>query len=426
MTDTGRTDGAIDRGGVFWTLIGFGAAGVSGLFLNLIIEYSYDLDVLGVYSTLLAVFLVGGQVGAMGLHSSVLFHTPAARAKGEPTGQVVVTALRTAVLSSLVCVVVVVVGGQILLSALGSDTHRYGLWAIAIGLYLYPVNKVLHAHLNGLRRIRGVAVITALRFVSLVVIVGLLALTDVDSRFLPWSMTITEVLILGLLLFLVRAELSAEGRRLTEPDLVGRQRRFGLRGMTAGLLLDLNTRIDVLALGALAGSTEVGYYVVASVFGEGLYQLAMVARFSYDPLVAGRHVEGRHEELRDTLRAARRRIYLLMVPVAMATVLAYPIVVRILYNRDIADQTWPVYAFLAAGVMVSAGYIPFTSLMQQTGDPATQSVLLTLISGTNLVLNLSLVPFFGATGAAAATAAAQAALVPYLRYLSKKRLGFAP
>jgi O-antigen/teichoic acid export membrane protein len=99
--------------------------------------------------------------------------------------------------------------------------------------------------------------------------------------------------------------------------------------------------------------------------------------------------------------------------------------VSVLYGDD-ADGTWIVYGYLAAGVVLSAGFIPFTSMLQQSGDPTGQSMLLAGISGTNLILNLLLVPHFGAPGAGLATALAQTALVPYLYLLSRRRLGFIP
>ena len=65
------------------------------------------------------------------------------------------------------------------------------------------------------------------------------------------------------------------------------------------------------------------------------------------------------------------------------------------------------------------------NLLQQTGRPALHSFFLGLVSVTNIVLNLALVPFFGAIGSALGTAMAQAAVVLYLRSLSRRTLGVA-
>lgn len=412
----------IESRGVVWSFVGFAVIGVSGLAINLMVEGAYGRDELGRFSTLLAIFLVGGQVGVLGVHSSVLFHTASAAARGESTAHVARAAVLVVAVSGAVSAAVIVVGGQVIGAALDNDTYTGGLWAIAIGLVLYPVNKVLVAYVNGLRRIRSVAVLTSMRFVGIVVGVGVVAVLDLSSDVLPWVISATELVITTTLAVMLRgAWVRGHGMR----TMAATHARFGLRAMPAGLFLDLNTRIDVLVLGALAGSGEVGNYVIASVFAEGLYQLAMVTRFSYDPVVAALHTGKRIEELRRVMRSARRRVYVAIGVVAVFTVAVYPLVVNVLYGND-ADGTWIVYAYLAAGVALSAGYIPFTSMLQQSGDPTGQSILLAGICGTNLVLNLVLVPRFGAPGAGLATALAQSALVPYLHFLSRRRLGFAP
>ena len=103
--------------------------GLSGLLLNLIINNRYGSTILGQFNVLLAVFIIGGQVGSMGIQSSVLFHTPRACSLGRPTGQVLVAALKVTLVSSSVCVLVLVGGGELLLRAAGNDAYRPGLRA---------------------------------------------------------------------------------------------------------------------------------------------------------------------------------------------------------------------------------------------------------------------------------------------------------
>jgi len=80
---------------------------------------------------------------------------------------------------------------------------------------------------------------------------------------------------------------------------------------------------------------------------------------------------------------------------------------------------------LASGVILTAGYIPFTWFLHQTGHPAAQSLLLGMIALTSVTLNLVLVPLLGTIGAAIGTAAAQASLILYVRNSTRRRLGFA-
>lgn len=419
------TTPAVERSGVYWSLAAFGVAAASGLVLNVIIENRFDTKVLGRFNLALAVFLIGGQVGALGIQSAVLYFTPRAKALGEPTSQVLRAALKVNVLSGLVAAAAIVGGGVIVLRVAGSRDFSTALVAIGIGLVLYPVNKSLLAYVNGLRRIRFFSMGFAGRYVLLVVIVVTAAAVGAPGTALPWAISGAETVLTLVLVALLWRDVTDRTSRGAVTGVERELVRFGLRGMVGGLLLDLNTRVDLLILGGIAGSAAAGRYSVASAFAEGLYQLCLATRSSYDPLVATLHVRGEREALRATLVAARRRLYLIVVPLGVVSVAAYPLVVRVLFSRDLGGGTWGAYAILAGGVVFASGYIPFLSLLQQTGHPREQSVLLGLVSLTNIVANVALVPVFGVLGAALGAAAAQVLFVPFHRILARRTLGWA-
>ena len=77
-----------------------------------------------------------------------------------------VGALTATTVTSLLSTGLIVGIGEVLLRV-GNDYYLKGLHAIALGLFLYPLNKVLLSHINGLRRIRSFSVLFASRFVLL-------------------------------------------------------------------------------------------------------------------------------------------------------------------------------------------------------------------------------------------------------------------
>jgi O-antigen/teichoic acid export membrane protein len=429
MAEPGRTQEdaglePIDRVGVAWSVVAFGVAAMSGLALNLVVSRVYGVDTLGRFNVLLAVFMIGGQVGAMGVQASVLYHTPRARTMDHPTHHVIRAALSLNLVSSLVVTSAVVGIGLVVTSVIENETYRSGLVSIAAGLFLFPLNKSLLAHINGLRRIRAYSLLFAARYLLLIAVVAAMAASGVDGDALTWSVSIVELAMLVALVAALFGELRAMARDAVSPTMQRELLRFGLRGLTGGLLLDLNTRVDVLILGAMAGSAAVGRYSIASVFAEGLYQLALVTRSTFDPLVASLHTMGRDNELRKVVQRGGRRVYSVIVPLGVLSMIVYPIVASRLFTADDSAGTWSVYVLLSAGVVLSAGFIPFTSLLQQTGHPSSQSYLLGLVAGTNVVLNLALVPLIGVNGSALATGVAQAMLVPYLVVLVNRHLGY--
>ena len=386
--------------GAAWSLAGFVVIGLSGLAITIVIENGFDVDSLGRFNVLLSIVLITGQVGTAGRHAALLFMTPSAVSAGEPTAAILKQAVR-AVIPTAVGVALAVVGpGCVALTVSGSEEYRTGLLLITPALTLYPVNKVLASHLNGLRRIRAFSSVTAGRFMAIVIGLLIANATGVSGTWLPAVISVAEIVVAIGALAALRSELWNVASRRAGPELS----RYGRQLLIGGLLLDLSTRIDVLALGALAGPRAVGEYSVASVFGEGLYQLAIVVRLAIDPVVTQLHDQGRHDELRAMVHRIQRRVVVGVTTVGVLSIVAYGTVTSIAYGDEIASSTFAPYAILAVGVMLASPYIPFTNFFQQTGRPSLHSVMLASATATNLVLNLVLVPPFGTVGAAIATA----------------------
>jgi Na+-driven multidrug efflux pump len=74
--------------------------------------------------------------------------------------------------------------------------------------------------------------------------------------------------------------------------------------------------------------------------------------------------------------------------------------------------------------MASAGYMPFSGMLQQAGFPSSQSLLILIVALINLIGNILLVPTLGLVGAATATAIAQAAFAVLLILMVRRKLKF--
>jgi O-antigen/teichoic acid export membrane protein len=416
----------VGRSGIYWSFIAFGIVGLSGIALNQVIVNYFGLVALGRYNTLLAITLIGGQLGSASLHSSVLYHTPKASADGHPTGQILVSALKLTLVSSFFMVFLIIGAGEIILRATGNSYYLSGLRAIALGLFFYPLNKTLISHLNGLQRIRTFSVFFAGRFILLFATTLCAAFVYENESLLPWTISISELSIFVFLVFSLKSEFHHKHRIQTFEGITKAHILFSRRGILGGVLLDLNTRIDILTLGAMTGSRSVGIYSIASLFAEGLYQLAMIARYSFDPVVTKLHTTGQTDELHKIIRLVKHRIYLLMTAVIALANLLYIPLAQVLFGEELARESRPIFSILTIGLLLTSGYVPFTNLPQQIGEPKKQSKLLASISTTNLLLNIALIPAFGPAGAAMATALSQVSLIPYLRRLSAPTLGFRP
>jgi O-antigen/teichoic acid export membrane protein len=406
------------KAGVIWNLGAFALIGISGIAMNILVATLYPAWVLGAFNQVLAYYIVGGQIATFAIHYSVLYNVSIAASDPRRSGEAALTGLLLAALTSLaLCAALWLCKGFIV----RSDAVVAGLDAALGGLFLFPLNKILMATLNALRHMRVYAVANASRYVLIVVAIPAGAYAGIAPERVALCLTIAEsVLFVGLLI--------ATAAHLRIPTLtaaaawVRTHLAFGARGVAGGLLVELNTRVDVLVLGFFTTDATVGIYSIASIFAEGMYQLLLILRINYDPMLARLIAEGKSAELRALIVSGKKLAYGAMAVAGVLAVVAYPFVLQILIGKPEFAASWPVFAILVAGLMLSAGFVPFGGILQQGGHPLAQSLLFATVVALNLAGNVMLVPYYGAVGAAVATAVAQACFPLVLNFFARSYL----
>jgi O-antigen/teichoic acid export membrane protein len=296
-------------------------------------------------------------------------------------------------------------------------------WA-APGLFCFALNKTLLGVLNGLRRMRAYAVAQGLRPVLMIAAFAVVAACGMPPERLPVVLSVSEAVVLIVLAVLVAPRL----RWPQGPERgrwVRRHLDFGVRSAGSGVLLELNTRVDVVLLGYFGSDAVVGLYSFAAMLVEGIGQLPIVLRTNVNPLLVQYLATNDRAALADLVRKGRRLTYVVMLTVGAVAVLAYPLGVGLVTRGGDFSASWPLFAILMAGLTVSSGYVPFGQMLLQAGRPGTHTLMTLAILAVNALGNLLLIPLWQATGAAVATAAAYVFSVGLLRVLSRRIAGVA-
>jgi len=241
---------------------------------------------------------------------------------------------------------------------------------------------------------------------------------------LPLSLTIAEMtlfvalmLYINVLLFRIRFSLSSEIRSWY------RHISFGSRGFLSGVLIEMNTRMDVLMLGYFRSDTIVGIYSFASIFAEGFAQLSTVIRQNVDPIVGKCFAEDNREKIREIAKKVRRTFYPIMAIIGGALVATFPILIWLVVSNGENWQSWRVFAILVSGIVLASGYRPFIGMLMQGGRPGTYTILIAGSVIGNVILNACLIPALGIYGAATATACIYVLQVVALVILVRKLFG---
>lgn len=220
----------------------------------------------------------------------------------------------------------------------------------------------------------------------------------------------------------VRLGLARDGRGWWgRPDhLLGRRvMSYGLRGQVGGLITLLNLRLDFAILGAMAGPAVLGAYAVASKYAELLRLPGTALTWVCYPRLASLGEADAARQARRMLRPALLGIVAAAIPVAL---LASP-VMRLLYGAEFAPAIDPARVLLVGMLLAGASGVA-SAYLYGRGSPGLNSLVLGLGLVVTVVLDLLLIPRFGAMGAAIASTAAylctDALLVGLLLRLSRR------
>lgn len=281
------------------------------------------------------------------------------------------------------------------------------MWLALILVPLVSLGALRDAMLRGLRKVLlGQLSQPIIR--PLVLLIALLALwqlgIDLASPVRVMGLHIMSVafaFLCGLFLFLKNKPVELRGAQSRFESAIWLKSSIPF-GMTAALQL-INGRTDILALGFFQADADVGIYRVA-------VQLAAIVIFGMQAvgMIQGPHIahlfaKRDMQKLQQMMTRSAQAILLFALPVVIIIILFGEFIIRTVYGPEFEAAYVPL-VILCVGQLVNASMGSVASLLNMTGHErdTTKGVLVGAI--VNVVLNLSLVPIWGMTGAAIATA----------------------
>jgi O-antigen/teichoic acid export membrane protein len=354
---------------------------------------------LGVLSILFLFPVVGTLVvgGALGLANVYL-------GAGRP-------AVRGALLTN--SLLAAALGGTVLAAAtfavLDATGTRFGATRheLAVALAVVPVttaSKLVAALVLATERSRAYGVASAFGQVLLVPsTLGAFALLDTSVLAAVYAFVVSEAAALVASLALLRVSPARPSRLL-----LGESLRYGLRGFAGNLMQFLNYRLDFFLISTLRSSSAVGIYSAAVSLAELLWKIPIAASTVLFPRVAADASRG--EEF--TARVSRMALAATASAAALLAVAGYPLVL-LFFGRDFGGAYLPLLLLLP-GVVALASANVLASDFAGRGRPEFGTYASALSLVVTVVLDLALIPPFGAAGAAVASSFSYAAASLFL------------
>jgi O-antigen/teichoic acid export membrane protein len=186
-------------------------------------------------------------------------------------------------------------------------------------------------------------------------------------------------------------------------DLARHIAGYGLRAQVGGILTLLNLRLDFLLISVLTGPAVLGVYAVASKFAELLKIPPLALTYVLYPKYAREGQQTAAAKARKLLPRAGLLTAGAIVPVWLAATYLIPA----LYGSDFTGAITPAHIILI-GLAPQGIAAVITAFLYGVGRPGLNSWAMAVGLVATVVLDLLLIPRFGAVGAASASAVAYA------------------
>lgn len=408
---------------IAYSLGSFVVLAISGIVINIVVTAQRDVAALGVFNIAYAVYILASQFAVWGVHYSVLRHTAYCQDDACERGRMLLTAAVCALGMGLLAAVGIVLAEPLFGRIFDSDVTARAIRNAALGLSVFPLNKVLLAYLNGLRAMKAFSVLQALRYLLVMLLVAGIASTSLPPEALTLCFVAAEVVTaLAAMAFIARYRLA--GFPGFTRAWLRTHYRFGSKGLVAGMFTEINSRVDVLMIGFFLSERETGIYSFAVMLVDGLYQVLAMVRINFNPMLIAALRDKEHGVMVRLRRQSSAYVLPAALVLAAGLLFGYYLFATVAMPSKGLMEGFPSLVVLLCALVGVSFLVPFDNLMMVSGHPGYQTGQQMASVMANVLVAAALLPLLGMAGAAAGTAASYLAGTAMLTYLARRIHGW--
>lgn len=408
--------------GIAWSVASLIVMALSGIFMNIVIILLRGEEALGVFNQVYALYFFASQIGVASLQLSVLKDVSRYASEKNSISEITGAAL---VLVFFFATSIALILWQVTPSIgifLQSQDVALGMRAVLPGLVFFCLNKILINVINGLEKMKAYAIFRSIRYLMIPIFILILILLEINSAFLASAFTLSELfLFFTLIIFLFPKHISINFFKIPTVRYL-EHLRFSARGFFSGILVQLNTKIDIILLGFFLNDYAVGVYSFAATIAEGFRQLSIAIRWNIDPQLASAIDDNNPSKIETLAHNIRKTYFPIIIILGLIGIFIYPLAINIVSG----GPNWPsviVFVVIMVGVLLGTWYRPFSGILIQGGRPGISSLYVLILLIGDIMLNLIFIPLVGIYGAAIVTMVTYILEGIYLQILAKKIFG---
>ena len=281
------------------------------------------------------------------------------------------------------------------------------LWIALIMLPLLVLMRLRRAAMRGLQHVVvGQLPEMLIMPVFFIVLVGVVYLIFKDTLSAQLAMGL-QVVAAGIAFLIGARQLQISLPQFANEAFPAYQGWIWMRSVLSLLFIDsmsiINTQTDIIMLGVMRGTETVGIYAVAKKGAELITFVLLAVNMALAPTIASLYAAGEMEKLQRVITKSARAILLGSLPIAFVLIAFGHWFLLFFFGQDFTKGE-NALAILSVGQIINAATGSVGLLLIMTGYERDAAICVGISAVLNVVLNATLIPKWGLTGAAVATA----------------------
>ena len=301
-------------------------------------------------------------------------------------------------------------------------------WAFCIAMLLTPVETLRNLRLGAMRGLNKIL----MGLVPEWIVAPLLLLILSGCAYLLLGDRLTAVWVVSIRIFAAAITLIIGVRLLSQimpddikqatPQYLGKTWLYSaLPFVFIGSMYIINSRTDILMLGALKGTQAVGIYFAVSRGAQLIDFVTNAANTVLAPNLASLYAEGKNEQIQRILIQSSRIVSLTSLPIIIGLIIFGSWYLSLFGSEFTQGKNALIVLCVGQIVNVATGSVGL--LLNMTGNERHTSISRAGSTILNIILNALLIPQWGIVGAAVATASSSILMSIENTFWVRKKLG---
>lgn len=385
-------------------IVGFAIGSVLEYGVKVLLARSLGPETYGVFVQGMAITQLAATIGLFGLQRGLPRFVSYFR--GEDDEDAVEDAITTAGLLSLggtaVLSIVLFMGAGRIATVFSEPALEPVLRLFAVAVLPLGVFYLGVAVIRGMQNARFKLMLTdvLLPVVEIILLAVLLGLGyGITGAVVAYTVAVIVAAIGGIYFFVHRTDYA-----VSDGFIPGRLLGFSWPLLAVSVMLVMHTWIDVIMLGWLQASVDVGVYEVAMALAGFLFIFLSSLNYMFMPVISELYAAGNIDDILDVYRTATRWIVTLILPLLAGFFIFPTEILHVLFGSAYTVGA-AALAILAIGYFADTVVGPAGMILLATGRTKRFMVALLVLVVGDVIGNLILIPPYGMTGAAVAMTA---------------------